>query len=426
MPENIKKLPKSQIEIQMSVPSADLEKFLDSAAEELSKNLKIAGFRPGKAPRNIVEQHVGAEKVLAHGAEKAINKSFVDFAVKNKIESIGEPQITITKIARGNDLEYKAVVSVLPQISLGNYRKLAQSTNKSLDEKIKPAEIEKELEYLQKSRAKLITVSRGAKVGDRVEIDFDVLVEGKEIEGGKSKSHPLTIGESYFIPGFEDNLTGMKEGEIKEFNLDFPADYHKKELTGKPAKFKVKMVLVQEKQLPEINDEFAKSLGNFQALANLKENILEGMKSEQKKKNEDKWRQAVIEKIIAEAEVEIPDVLIEHELDKMMAELEQHISGMGMKIDDYLVSIKKSSEDMRKDWKENAEKRVKSSLALKEIARLENIAPEQSEIESEINKTLAHFKSHANLEKNVDLASLYNYTKGVLSNEKVFNFLESL
>ncbi len=422
----IRKLPKSQVELKISVPAAELEKFLDMAAEELSKEIKIEGFRPGKAPRKIVERHVGSEKVLAHGAEKAVKKTYVDSILKNKIEAVGEPQITITKIAPGNDLEYKAVVGIMPKIELGNYREAAKKIKKDDPEETRPEEIQKELEYLQKNRAKLITVSREARQGDFAEIDFEVLVNGKEVGDGKSQNHPLTIGENYFIPGFEDNLIGMKEGDEKEFDLNFPRNYHKKELAGKPARFKVKMKLLQEKELPELNDDFAKGIGNFESLEKLRISIKEGLEMEKKKKKKEEWRQEALEKIISECKFEIPDILIESELNKMTAEFEQNIAGMGMKIDDYLANIKKTKEEMKKGWQEAAEKRVRSALILREIARLENISPESAEIEEEMNKTLQFFKNQGDLEKNLDMESLYSYVKSVLTNEKVFKFLESL
>ena len=422
----ITQLPKSQIEIKISVPAEELEKFLDLAAEKLSKDLKIDGFRPGKAPRKIVEQKVGSEKVLAHAAEIAVKKSYVDSIVKNKIEAVGEPQITITKIAAGNDLEYKAVVGVMPRITLGNYRKQTKSVAKPKTEEIKPEKIQKELDYLQKSRAKLVTVSREAKKGDQVEIDFDVFVDGKTIDGGTSKNHPLTIGEGYFIPGFEDNLVGMKEKDEKEFELNFPKDYHKPDLAGKPARFKVKMNLVQEKELPKISDEFAKSLGRFESLENLKSNIEEGLKAEQKKKNDAKWQNEVIDKITGECQIEIPDVLLSAELDKMMNEFEGNIASMGMNLDQYLGNIKKTRDEIRKDWTEAAEKRVKASLILEKIAKDKkiNVAPEK--IEEEVNKTLEHYKKEKEAKENIDPGRLYNYVKGVLINEEVFKYLENL
>jgi trigger factor len=422
----IKKLPKSQVEIEISVPAAEFEKFIEAAAEELSKDLKIDGFRPGKAPRKVVEQKVGAEKILAHGAERAIKKTYVDAISKNKLDTIGEPKITITKIAAGNDLKYKAVATIMPQVKLSNYRKEVKSIKKLETVKVTDDQIQKELETIQKSRAKLVTVLRETKKDDRVEIDFKVFVDGKLIEGGAAKNHPLTIGENYFIPGFEDQLIGMKEKEEKEFELNFPKDYHQTALAGKPAKFKVKMNLVQKKELPEVNDEFAKSLGNFDNLAAFKKNLSEGIELEEQNKNREKWRAEAIEKIAAESQIELPDILVDQELEKMMAEFEQNIAAMGLQLETYLENIKKSKSEITKGWKETAEKRVRAALVLKEIAKAEEIEVPSKEVEEEMNKVLAYYKSVGNMEKNVDMERLYSYAKGILSNEKVFGLLESL
>jgi trigger factor len=422
----IKKLPKSQIELQIVISADEFEKYVELASQELSKEIKIDGFRPGKAPREIVEKKIGAEKVLAHGAEKAVKKSYVDTLIEHKIEAIGEPKITITKIAPGNNLEYKAVVSIMPEMKLGDYKKEAKSVKRAKDEIVSEEQVEKEIEILRKSRAKLVTVLREARSGDRVEIDFRVLVDGKEIPQGSSKNHPLVIGESYFIPGFEENLIGMKEKEEKEFELNFPKDYHQPELSGKPAQFKVKINLIQERQLPEINDEFAKNISHFKSLSELKKSLREGIAMEQKKRNEDKWRIEVMEKIIESSEVAAPDLLVENELDKMMSEFEQNISSMGMTLDSYLENIKKSRDEIRKGWVKSAVTRVKSALALKIIAETENIEVPTSEVEAEMNKTMAYLKSISDAESKIDLEGLYTYTKSVLANEKVFKLLASL
>lgn len=423
---DIKKLPKSQIEFSIVMPAVEFEKFCDEAAEHISEGMKIDGFRPGKAPRNIVEQKAGAEKVLAHGAEHAIKKTYVDAIVTNKIDAVGEPKITITKIAKGNDLEYKAVVAVMPEIKLSNYRKVAKTIKKPAAEKVSGEQIQKELENLRGSRAKLVTVLRAAKKGDRVEIDFEVAVAGKLIESGKAEKHPLTIGENYFIPGFEDQLIGMKEKDEKEFDLEFPKNYHQKEFSGKPAHFKVKMSLVQEKELPALDDEFAKSLGQFENIEALKKSLEEGIEIEQKKKNEEKWRTEAIEKIAAESGIDLPEILVEQELEKMMAEFDQNIARMGLKLETYLENIKKSKSEITKGWRETAEKRVRAALVLREIAAAEKIEIPAAEIEKEMSKAMAYYKSVPDMEKNVDMERLYNYTKGVLTNEKVFKFLESL
>ncbi|MFA5871866.1 MAG: trigger factor [Parcubacteria group bacterium] len=419
----IKKLPKSQIEFEIVVPAEEFKTFIKSASQELSKEIKIDGFRPGKAPREIVEKKIGAEKVLAHGAEKAVKKSYADAIVKNKIEAIGEPKITITKIAPGNNLEYKAVVSVMPEINVGDYRKQAKSVKLAKDAEIDEKQIDKEIENLQKSRAKLVTVLREVRAGDKVEIDFQVRIDGKEIPQGSSKNHPLVVGESYFIPGFEDKLLGMKEKEEKEFELTFPKDYHQEELAGKAAMFKVKVNLIQERQLPELNDEFVKNLGHFNSLSELRSSIKDGLGVEQKKRNEDSWRNEVMESIIKNSEVEVPDLLIENELDKMMSEFEQNISSMGMNVDTYLENIKKTRDGIRKGWEENAIKRVKSALALKKIAEEEGIEIPSTEIEAEMNKAIAYLKSISDMENQLDLESLYAYTKSILANEAVFKLL---
>jgi len=420
------KLSGSRVSLSVTIPAKEFESFQKQALEHLAKDIKIDGFRPGKAPHSMIEEKIGSEKIIAEAAERAVKKSYVDAITKNKIEAIGEPKITVTKIAPGNDFEYKAEISVLPKIVLGDYRKQAKEIKKTAPTEIKAEEIEKEIELIRGSRAKLITVSREARKEDRVEIDFQVLIDGKEIPGGTSKNHPLTIGESYFIPGFEDKLIGMKANEDKQFELTFPEDYHKKELAGKPALFKVTMKIVQEKDLPEISDNFAKGLGEFENLDKLKASIKEGMEMEQKKKNGEKWRQDALEKIIADVNIEVPDVLLEGEIDKMVAEFEQNIASTGMNLDKYLESVKKTIEGLREDWKEPALHRIKAALALQEIARLENISPENSEIEEELNKTLAYLKNQADVEKNLDMERIYNYTKGVLTNEKVFHFLENL
>jgi len=422
----IKQLPKSRVELTISVPAQELERFLDLAAEELSKDINVNGFRPGKAPRKIIEQKVGSEKILAHGAEKAIKKSYVDSIVRNKIEAIGEPEVTITKIAPGNNLEYKAVVSVMPKITLTDYRKEAKQIKKIDSVNIKPGQVDKEIENLRQSRARLITVDREARKGDRVEIDFRVLVDGQEIKDGVSKNHPLVIGENYFIPGFEDRLLGMKEGEEKKFDLSFPKDYRQKELAGQLARFEVRMNLVQERQLPKADDEFAISLGKFESLEKLKESLKEGLELEEKKKNQDKRRIKIIEKISKSSQMDVPDILLENELEKMLGEFEQNITQTGMDLDAYLNYIKKTREEIKKDWRIPALNRVKAALILKEIARKENIEVESREIESEMNKVLAYYENTGAVKKNVDMESLYNYTKGNLLNEKVFQFLENL
>jgi len=427
----IKKLKNSQIEFKINVAWEKWENYLDKAAEEISQEIKIDGFRPGKAPRKLIAEKVGMGMLLNNAAEKAVKKSYVDFVLKNKLDVIGTPEIKIEKLEEGKDLEYFARVAVIPEVKIKDeYKKEIKKINGEYKDKkveIKGEELDLELEKLANSRVKLVTVRREAQKNDSVEIDFQVLVSNVPIENGTSKNHPMVIGKGVFIPGFEENLIGMKEGDEKEFELSFPNDYHKKDLAGKPATFKVKMNLVQERQTPEINDGFAKSLGSFENLEALKKNIQEGMEHEGEHKMKKEKHGKYIEKIIENLEAEIPQVLIDGEIKQMLNEFEYQIQSMGIpSLDDYLSKIKKDKKDLEKDWLPQAEKRVKSALALKEIAKLEEVKIDSKEIEAEMNKTLAYYKNVKDMEKNIDMERLYNYTKGVMENEKVFELLEKL
>ncbi len=426
----IKKLPKSRIEFEVSVPWKEWEKYLDKAAEEISEEIKFPGFRPGKAPRKMVEQKVGQGTLFNNAAEKAVQKSYVDFALKEKLDVLGQPEVEIEEIKEGEDLKYKVRVAVMPEAEIKDeYKKEIKKINEEYSQKTAEAKEEDlalELEKLANSRVKLVTVRREARKNDSAEVDFQVLVDGVPIENGTSKNHPVVIGKDVFIPGFEDNLIGMQEGEEKEFELEFPKDYHQKNLAGRKATFKVKMNLVQERQTPEINDDFAKSLGNFENLEALKKSIKDGMEEEQKHKLHDEKINAYVEKIIDNTEADLPEVLVHQEIHQMLQEFEYQLQTMGMDLEQYLAQLKKDAEELEKDWEPQAEKRVKSALALKKIAKLEDIRIESKEIEDEMNKTMQYYRNVKDMEKNIDMERLYNYTKGVLENQKVFELLEKI
>lgn len=426
----LKNLPKSRIEFKVVVPWDNWKKYIDQSVKEISEEFKIPGFRPGKAPKNIIEQKVGKGVVLNSASQKAVEKSYVDFVAKEKLEVIGAPQVELEKIEEEKDLQYKVTVAVMPKGKLGTkYKARIKKINAENKDKvftIEEKEVDLELEKLANSRAKLITVRRPAQKNDNVEIDFSVAVDGQNIEKGSSKNHPLVIGQGLFIPGFEDNLIGMMEGAEKEFTLNFPADYHEKNLAGKPAVFKVKLNLVQEREIPKVDDDFAKSLGNFTDLVALKNKLKENMEHEQKHKREEKVRNDYVEAIAADLEVELPDVLVESEAEKMIEEFAGQIQSMGMDLEKYLEQLKKTRADLQKDWQPQAEKRVKSALALKEAVLAEEIKADAKEIEAEANKTLQYYKKVEHAEKQIDMERLYNYTKGVLENEKLFEYLGKL
>jgi trigger factor len=426
----IKKLPKSKIEFELVISWDDWKKYLDLAAKEASEEIKISGFRPGKAPRNLVEQKIGKKSILANAADKAVRKGYVDFVIKKNLEVIGQPKVEILEMKEEKDLKIKVNAEIMPEIGIDSkYKKEIKEVNKEYKEKkveIKDEEMDLELEKLANSRVKLVTVLREARKNDSVEVDFEVKIDNVSIENGTSKNHPLIIGRGVFIPGFEEQLIGMKEQEEKDFELTFPDSYHKKDLAGKLANFHVKMNLVQERQTPEISDDFAKSIGTFKSLEELKKNIKEGMEHEGEHKMKDEKHNAFIEKIIENAHVDLPEILIHEELHKMLEEFEYQIASMNMNLDEYLAKLDKKREDLEKDWEPQAKKRVISALALKEIAKLEKIEASSAEIEAEMNKVTAHYKNVKDFEKNIDMERLYNYCKGTIENQKVFDYLDTL
>jgi len=429
MNKEIKKLPHSEIEIKVSVAWDEWKKFLDQAASELSKEVKIPGFRPGKAPKNMVEQKVGKGNIIQEAAEKAIQKTYSDILAEGKIDAIGAPKAEILKIAEGNDLEYRITTAVIPEVKIKSWKDDIKKINKKFKDvniEVKDEEIEKEIKKIAESRAIFITVNREAKNGDSVSVDFKVLRNGVPIENGTSKNHTLVLGKRVFIPGFEENIIGMKENEEKKFTLKFPEEYHEKSLAGKDAEFEVKLNLVQERKISEINDEFAKSLGKFENLEALKKSIREGMEKEKEAGNKEKKRSEFLEELIKLTETELPEILVKSELSKMFQEFEVQLSQMGMNLQDFLKKMKKTEEDLAKEWKIQAEKRVKSALILEEIAKGQEIKVENEKVEEEMNKTLQYYKKEKDMEKNIDLGRLYDYTKGVLLNEKTFEYLESL
>ena len=425
----IKKLPDSQREIKICVPWEEWKKHIDTAVTDFSKEIKIEGFRSGKAPRDMVEKKVGKGALLDAAAQRAIQGTYPKVITENKIEAIGAPKAEILKLAEGNDLEYKVVCAVMPEITLKSLESAVEKVNKEYAKKkadVSEEEINKELENIAKGRVQHIKVEREAKDGDNVILDFEVKKDGVPIENGSSKNHPLILGRGVFIPGFEENVVGMKAGESKTFELTFPKDYHAKNLAGNAAQFTVTVNEVQERKTPELTDDFAKSLGKFKDLADMRKSVAEGMQEEKKIELKEKRRNEFVEKLVEAVQVELPKVLVHEELHKMINEFIMQLQGMGMSFDQYLQQIGKKIDELEHEWEPQAIKRIKAALALEEIAKEKEIKIDSEEIEAEMNKTLAQYKKIKDAEKNIDLGRLYNYIKGAMQNEKVFEMLEKM
>ena len=420
-----KDLPQSQVELMITIPAAEFDKFLDRAAAQLAKEIKIEGFRPGKAPRSMVERHLGPAKVFEEAVRLAVPDTFIKAIEQEKIEAIGQPEIEPQKIARGNEFVYKARVAVLPTVAAPDYTGVKMERRPvKIDEK----EINKVLADLQKSRSKFLTVKRPAKKGDRVEVDFEAKLNKVTIEGGKSVNHPVILGENKFVPGFEDKLLGLKADEAKKFSLIFPKDYYQKNLANREIDFDVKVKVVQEPEIPALNDAFAASVGKFKTLAELKHQIRHNLEHEAEHKEENRLEMAIVNELIKKTEVELPDVLIKSEQDKIVEEMEQSLGQQGVPFEKYLESIKKTREELAADQKPAAIKRVKASLILRAVAEKEKITVAEKELTDEIKKIKEAYgqmyKDQPKLLEHFDTEDYRHYLRSMMLNRKVFGVLK--
>lgn len=421
----IEKLPQSKINLKINLDADEMKKYADKAISHFVEHVEIKGFRAGKAPKHLVEQHVGQSQIDNEAINVAIEDSYTKVIVDNKINVASYPKIDVVKFVPKQELEFKAEVTVMPEVKLPDFKQVAKEVGEKdrQEVKIEEKEIQDALNWLLNSRAKYQKVERPSQKGDLVVASYELRSSGVKVEGGDQKEHPFVLGEGKLIPGFEDGIVGMKIGEEKELSLDVPEDFANKNIAGKKIDIKVKIDDVMERELPKLDDEFAKSLGNFENISALEKNIKEGMLNEKEQAEKERFRIALVSKIAEKSEMEMPEILIESEIDKMMHELEHDIQHRGMELDKYLEHIKKTREDLKKEFRDKAQERVKISLVMREIGKSEDIKITDEEIANKTTEVLTKFDGE---KKDVDPQKLYDYATNILTNEKVFELLENL
>jgi trigger factor len=420
----VKKLDKGQIELTIEITVDEYRPFLEQAAKKISADTKIPGFRPGKANFELIKQKVGENEIWQKALEPAVQKTFLRALGQEKLITVGSPQIDVVKLAPNNPMIYKATVSLLPNVELGDYSKM--KVNKKPVE-VKDEQFEKAMSNVQKMHAKQTLVDRQAQKGDKVEIDFETFLDKVPIDQGKQEKFPIVIGEDTFIPGFEDQLIGLSKDETKEFQLEFPKNYHQKNMAGRLADFKVKMNAVYRMELPELNDDFAQSLGNFKTIREIEDEIKDNLKTETERKENQRLEEEIIDKIIDQSKFdEIPDLLIDSETKKMVQELEQNLVSQGLKFEDYLNHLKKKREDLFLDFVPQAIKRIKSALTIRKIREKENIKADDKEIEAEIEKIKTIYAGNPEIEKNLNQPAYRDYLRNILAARKVIEHLKSV
>ncbi len=426
-------LPKSEIEIRVTIPFPEFEPHVKKAAILISEEIDIEGFRKGKAAYDVVKNRVGENMVYERAAELAVRGTYPKILEMLMANSqlpmanppIGQPEITVTKLAPGNEFEYKVKTTVLPAVALPDYKEIAAAAVKERKiTEVSGDEVIDVIDRIRESRTELMTVDRPAALGDRVEIDLGIRHGGVTIEGWGSKNHSVILGTGKFMPGVEDALVGMRTGEEKTFTLSVPETWRDTTYAGKELAVTAVMKLVQERKIPELTDEFAQGLGSFASAEAFKKNVEESISREKENKERGRIRGLIIEHIAKGAVIEVPDILIERELDIMLGEMKIGIEGMGMKWEEYVLNLKKTPLQFRQEWREDSIRRVRAALCLREIAKREDIEPTEEEIKAKADGYLSAYERSPQKERALDPDDLMEYTKEALRNQKVFEFLE--
>jgi len=424
MKTSLKKLPKSQVEIEIEISAEEFNGYIDHALLHLQEHIKVDGFRQGQVPKKILEEKVGEENLLMEAGDLAVKDSYSKFVLENNIEPISKPEVQILKVAKGNPFSFKIKTTILPDIKLADYRKIASQIKKK-EISVSQEEIDDSLEYIRKSRAKFSQLDSPAQEKDFVQIEYEspqIKQFSSSENQGKIKDE-FILGEGRLIHGFEKNIVGMKAGEEKEFSLVFPKDSPQKDLSGKEVNFKVKLITVQKVELPELNDDFAKSIGKFDNLDSLRKNVKEGIAMEKEVQEKQRKRSEILERIADKSEVEIPEVLVESEKERIFNNFQEKITqNFKITFKEYLASIKDDEQTLKNSFLKEAEKKVKNFLILREIGKKENILVEEKEIEEEANKMMKNYS--IDVVKKIDINELKEYIKEVIYSEKVFEKLE--
>lgn len=372
-----------QVTLTIEVEAAEVNKAVDQACKRLANRVSIPGFRKGKAPRMIVERHVGKDAVLQEAfdivAPKALSKAFDE----QKIDPVTRPSVDIETLEEGKDLVFKATVTPRPEVKLGDYKGLNVPKN---EVNITDEDVEKQLKTFQDRQGKLVDAPEGAEVkdGDFTTLDFKGFVDGEAFDGGEGKDYPLQIGSNSFIPGFEDQLVGAKIGEERDVNVKFPEEYHAKELAGKDATFKCTIRSIKTKELPAIDDELAKKVSKFETLDELKADIRKNLEENAERTAENDQKSAAIEMATNNITVDIPAVMIDNRVTAMIQEMAMRLEQQGMKLEQYLQYVGTDIAKLREQYRETAEKNVKTDLMLEEVAKAEDIKVEAKDLDEEV------------------------------------------
>ena len=409
----------NELKLTFTIEAEKFDEGMKKVYTKTAKYFNIPGFRKGKAPMSLIEKTYGPSIFYEDTFNEIVPEIYEAELKENNIEAVSRPDIQITQMEKGKDLIFTAIVQTKPEVKVGKYKGIELE---KVDTLVTAADVNKELERMAEKNARLVSVEdRAVKSKDTAVIDFEGFVNGVAFEGGKAEKHELEIGSNTFIPGFEDQVIGMKINEEKDINVKFPDEYFSKDLAGKDATFKVKLHEIKVKELPKIDDEFAKDVSEFDTLKDLKSSIKQKIIDEKNNSAKYALEDAAIKTVCDNTEIDIPSGMIETEIDNILKDIDGRLAYQGLNLSQYLKMINKSEDDMRKEYEEQAATSVKSRLVLEAIIKAEKIEATDAEIEEKVKEMATSYgRSEEELMKNDNLK---DYLKNNIATEKAIKFV---
>ena len=384
------KIENHKVVLTIEVPAEELDKGIKAACKSLANRVNIPGFRKGKAPRKMIEKMYGAEVFYEDAANSIIPDAYAKAADECGLELVSQPKINVTQLEAGKPFIFEAVVATKPEVELGQYKGVEVT---KADTEATDADVEEELKRVQDQNSRTVAVTdRAVKDGDNTVIDFEGFVDGVAFEGGKGTDYPLTIGSHSFIDTFEDQIIGMNIGDEKEINVTFPEEYHVDDLKGKPAMFKVSVKEIKEKQLPELNDEFAQDVSDFDTIAEYKDDLKKKIADRKSREAKAKQEDEAIAKIIEDSKMDIPDAMVDTQVNRMVEDFAQRLQQQGLSVEQYFQYTGMTADKIMEEMKPEAVKRIQSRLVLEAVVKAENIETSDEDFEAELKKMAEAYK----------------------------------
>ena len=409
----------NEVKLSFEIEAEKFDEAMKKVYLKTAKYFNVPGFRKGKAPMQMVEKQYGASIFYEDTFNELVPEIYDEAIKANNVEAVSRPQIDIQQMEKGKNLIFTAIVQVIPEVKLGKYKGI--ELNK-IEYNVSDEDIEHELGHMQEKNSRIVTVEdRPVEPKDITVIDFEGFVDGKAFDGGKAEKHELEIGSNTFIPGFEDQIIGMKIEEEKDINVKFPEEYFSKDLAGKDATFKVKVNEIKKKELPELDDEFAKDVSEFDTLKELKASIKEKLEKENEERTKYETQDAAVKAVCDNTEIDIPSGMIDSEIDNMVNDMKSRLQYQGLTLENYLKMVGKTEQEFRKDYEEQAKEAVKSRLVIEAIVKAEKIEADDKDVNAKIEEMAKNYGREAkDLEEN---EALKNYIKGSLETEKAIEFV---